>query len=128
MTEKSDSALELAIGLPLDVVANKLMRIEADLRLLNMKALVFANDHKGRLTGPIEARVEAIFAALDSIRSLTSDIEADIQQRSTDISGIPAEVDPSPIETNPAMGDIHLSPDVVYSGYANRKPEPDRDD
>src|ERR1700676_1518383 len=82
MTEKSDSALELAIGLPLDVVANKLMRIEADLRLLNMKALVFANDHDGRLTGLIEARVEAIFVALDTIRSLVSDIEADIQPHS----------------------------------------------
>jgi hypothetical protein len=128
MTEKSDSALELAIGLPLGVVADKLMRIEADLRLLDMKALTFANANNGRLTGLIEARLEAIFAALDSIRSLASDIEADIQPRSTDVSGIPAEVDSSPTESHPAMGDIPSSPDVVYSKYASHKPEPDRDD
>jgi hypothetical protein len=128
MTEKSASTRELAVGLPLDVIANKLMRIEADLRLLNMKALVLANDHDRRLTGLIEARLEAIFAALDSIRSLASDIEVDIQPRSSAVSGTPTKVDPSLIETPPAMGDIHLSPDVVYSGYASRKPEPDRDD
>jgi hypothetical protein len=128
MTEKSDSALELAIGLPLDVIAGKLMRIEADLRLLNMKALVFANGDNRRLTGLIEARVEAIFAGLDSIKSLASDIEADIQPRSMEVAGAPREVDPSLNETHPAMGDIHLPPDVVYSEYANRKPAPDRDD
>jgi hypothetical protein len=128
MTENSDSALELAIGLPLDVVANKLMRIEADLRLLNMKALDFANDDNRRLTALIEVRLEAIFTALDSIRSLTSDIEADIQPRSSTVSAAPSKVDPSPIETHPAMGDIRLSPDVVYSQYASRKPAPDRDD
>ena len=125
MTEKSDSALELAIGLPLDVVANKLMRIEADLRLLNMKALGFASDHNRRLAGLIEARVEASFAALDSIRSLAADMEADIQPRSLDVSGTAAEVDPDPsrIETHGEVGDIHLSPDVIYSRYASRKPE-----
>jgi hypothetical protein len=128
MTEKSASTLELAIGLPLDVVANKLMRIEADLRLLNMKALVFANDDNRRPTALIEARIEAIFAALDSIRGLASDIEADVQPRSMDVSGIPAEADPSPTESRPAMGDIPSSPDVVYSEYASRKPAPDRDD
>jgi hypothetical protein len=128
MTAKPGSALELAIGLPLDVVANKLMRIEADLRLLNMKASGFANDDNRRLTALIEARVEAIFAALDSIRSLTSDIEADIQPRSSAVPGTPTKVDLSPIETRPAMGDIPSSPDVVYSEYASRKPAPDRDD
>jgi hypothetical protein len=128
MTEKSASTLELAIGLPLDVVANKLMRIEADLRLLNMKALTFANDDDRRHTALIEARVEAIFAALDSIRSLTSDIEADIQPRSLDEAGALPEVDPSPIETHPAIDDIPLPSDVVYSEHASRKPAPDRDD
>jgi len=44
MTEGSSAAnLEMAIVLPLAVVAHQLMRIEADLRLLNMKALDFAN-------------------------------------------------------------------------------------
>jgi hypothetical protein len=84
MTEASCATLEMAIALPLGVVANQLMRIEADLRLLNMRALSFAKQRdNARLTGQIEARLDNINAALDSIRGLVSDIEADIQPRST---------------------------------------------
>jgi hypothetical protein len=58
------------------------MRIEADLRFLNMKALAFAKE--GENTGParqIAARLERINEALDRIRGLVSDIEADVQPR-----------------------------------------------
>lgn len=80
MTEASATNLEMTIILPLGVVVNQLMRIEADLRLLNMKALDFAKERKNTdLTGLIETRLETINEALDSIRSLVSDIEADIQ-------------------------------------------------
>ena len=41
MTEPSPANLELAIALPLGVVANQLTRIEADLRFLSMKASAF---------------------------------------------------------------------------------------
>jgi len=75
----------MAIILPLGVIANQLMKIEAQLRLLNMKALKFAAERdSGRLTGLIEDRLEHINAALDSIRGLVSDIEADIQPRKPD--------------------------------------------
>jgi hypothetical protein len=85
MIQKSPSNLELAIGLPLGVVADKLMRIETELRALNMKALVFANDRdRARVTAQIEAQIEAIYKALDSIESLASDIAANIQARSSD--------------------------------------------
>jgi hypothetical protein len=88
MPEKPASNLELAMGLPLDVVANRLRRIEADLRLLNMKTTASnrAGEH-GRLGAMIEARIETIYEALDSIRSLVSDIEADIRPRSTEARG-----------------------------------------
>jgi hypothetical protein len=88
MTEKSASNLELAMGLPLDVVANRLRRIEADLRLLNMKTGVFTNDgDNARLGALIEARIETIYEALDSIRTLVSDIEADVRPRSSELPG-----------------------------------------
>ena len=98
MTEASSANLELAIVLPLGVVANQLMRIEAELRLLNMKALTVAREREnGRLTGLIEARLDNINEVLESIRGLVSEIESDIHPR-------PANV------------------------YSARKPPPDRDD
>ena len=82
MTEASSANLELAILLPLGVVANQLMRIEAELRLLNMKALTVEREREsGRLTGLIETRLDNINEVLDSIRGLVSDIEADIRPR-----------------------------------------------
>ncbi len=75
MTEASCANLETAILLPLGVVATQLMKIEAHLRLLNMKALAFAREREGRrYAGLIEARLEHINEALDSIRDLVSDI------------------------------------------------------
>jgi hypothetical protein len=88
MMQKCAANLELAIGLPLGVVADKLMRIETELRALNMKALVFVNE---RVTGLIEARIETIYKTLDSIESLASDIAADIQPRSSAAPGTASE-------------------------------------
>jgi hypothetical protein len=69
----------MAIALPLGVVANQLMRIEANLRLLNMKSGDFAQDRdKGRLPGSIAGRLDNINDLLDSIRCIVSNIEADI--------------------------------------------------
>jgi ubiquinone biosynthesis protein COQ9 len=85
MTEASSANLELSILLPLGVVANQLMRIEAELRLLNMKALKVARERENqRLSGLIEARLDNINDVLDSIRGLVSDIAADIQPRPID--------------------------------------------
>ena len=82
MTEASSANLELAIVLPLGVVANQLMRIEAELRLLNMKALNVARERENpRLSGLIEARLDNINDVLDSIKGLVSDIAADIHPR-----------------------------------------------
>jgi hypothetical protein len=96
MTGASSANLELAIVLPLGVVANQLMRIEAELRLLNMKALAVAREREnGRLTELIDARLENINEVLDSIRGLVSDIEADIHPRPANLPR-PSSKDPRP--------------------------------
>lgn len=105
MTETSPENLELAIVLPLGVVANQLMKIEADLRFLNMKALAYAKEREsGGPTGQIAARLDKINEALDLIKGLVSDIETDIQPRSASVA--------------------RESP----RDYASRKLLPDRDD
>ncbi len=105
MTEPSHANFELAVVLPLGVVANQLMRIEAELRLLNMKALIYAKElESGGLAGRITVPLEKINEALDLIRGLMSDIEADMR----------------PNSANPA--------DKPSRGHASRKPLPDRDD
>jgi hypothetical protein len=105
MTEPSGANLELAIVLPLGVVANQLMRIEADLRFLNMKALDYAKaGERGGRAAQILAQLEKINESLDVIRDLMSDIETDIQPKSAGPAG-------------------NSSKDAV-----SRKPVPDRDD
>jgi hypothetical protein len=90
MTEASRASLEMAVALPLGVVANQLMRIEAELRLLNMKALNLGGERgEERVSGLIEKRLENINEALDSIRGLMSDIEKDIQPRAGLAAGAP---------------------------------------
>ena len=79
MSKASSTDWELAIDLPLAVVASQLMRIEEQLRLLNMKAADTVKERDGgRRNGAISARLEHINKALDSIRTLMSDIETDI--------------------------------------------------
>jgi hypothetical protein len=75
MSRASASELELAIVLPLGVLAQQLMRVEAQLRLVNMKALDLSSnsEYKGS-AAQINARLENINEALESIRSLVADL------------------------------------------------------
>lgn len=110
MTEASSANFEMSINLPLGVLANQLMRIEADLRLLNMKALRCARERENqRLTGGIEARLDNINETLESIRDLVSDIEDCLQPRSTDVGEPPSKKHTSPVDSH-------------------RKPQAERDD
>jgi hypothetical protein len=71
----SSTDLELAIVLPLGVLAHQLMRVEAQLRLVNMKALDLATENDQRDSAAlINAKLEHISEALDSIRTLVTDI------------------------------------------------------
>lgn len=105
MTEPLRANFELAIVLPLGVVANQLMRIEAELRFLNIKAMAYAKEgENGGQAGQIAAPLEKINAALELIRSLMSDIEADMRPKTASRA------------------------DDSSGGRASRKPSGDRDD
>jgi hypothetical protein len=87
MTEPSHANLELAISLPLGVVTNQLTRIEADLRFLSMKASSYAKEREnGDLAAKISGGLEKINEALDLIRGLVADMEANIQPTPTGVA------------------------------------------
>ena len=106
MKQAASANLEMTIVLPLGVIANQLIRIEADLRLLNMKARVLApkadDEHFAERA---EAALDNINQALESIRNLVSGIEDHMHCGSTAVSA------------------SRSSPDAVY-----RKPHPEQDD
>jgi hypothetical protein len=82
MTETSPASAELAILLPLGVIANRLMAIEADLRLINMRALDCAQTRENAgLATQAAARLERISEALDLIRDLVSQMETGLHRR-----------------------------------------------
>jgi hypothetical protein len=79
MTDAVAGNVEMAIVLPLGVVGKQLMRIESELRLLNMKAVnVVMQRDDGHHTASITATLETINASLDSIRQLVAEFGADI--------------------------------------------------
>jgi hypothetical protein len=83
MTEPSPANLELAIVLPLGVIANQLTRIEADLRFLSMKASMHAVERENGPGVPkLSGSLEKINEALDRIRGLVADMEANLQAAS----------------------------------------------
>jgi hypothetical protein len=80
MSEASPANFELAIVLPLGVIANQLMKLEADLRFLNAKTSKYASEPPGTaMAGQVAARIEKINEALEVIRTLVSDIAIDFQ-------------------------------------------------
>jgi hypothetical protein len=80
MTETSSANFELAIVLPLGVAANQLLKVEADLRLLNAKTTRHpARRESAGLESQLAARLEKINETLETIRALVADIEADLQ-------------------------------------------------
>lgn len=83
MTDATAQNWDMAIMLPLGVVASQLMKIETQLRHLNMKALVLTQQPDvGSLPGIVGAQLEAINEALDAIRGLVADMQADLQPKS----------------------------------------------
>jgi hypothetical protein len=74
MTEESRASFEMTVILPLDVLADKLARIEVELRRLNMKVsdLALRSDN-AELLGLIDARRENLHETLESIKALLSD-------------------------------------------------------
>jgi hypothetical protein len=80
MTKASSTDWEIAIDLPLGVVASQLTRIEEQLRLLNLKAADLMKERDGgRRNGAISVRLDDINRALDAIRTFISDLEEEIE-------------------------------------------------
>jgi hypothetical protein len=89
MSEAFSANLDMAIALPLGVVANQLVKIEANLRLLNRKVEDFAKERdNGRLAGLIAGKLDNINELLDSIRCIVSNMEADIHAIAADESAV----------------------------------------
>ena len=122
------SRFEMTIVLPLDVAANKLLRIEEELRYLNVKILSFEQEREsGHLIGLIEARLERIHETLDSIRERLSDLNSDIQPTRQDISRASTN-DPRATARHLGVSDADSLYELGNSEYTDRKPQPDRDD
>src|ERR1700748_654831 len=83
MSAPSPTSIELAIALPLGVVANQLRKGESDLRFFTAKTSTYGQDRDaGNLAAQVAARLEQINEALENIRTLIADIERDIQPKS----------------------------------------------
>ena len=94
MSEPSPVNVELSIALPLGVIVNQLMKVEADLRLLNARTSAYASRHlDSGAAGQLAARLEKINEALEVIRGLVADIETDIQPKSAGNRSLKARSD-----------------------------------
>ena len=129
MTQASSADWEFSIVLPLGAVANQLQKIEAQLRLLNMKALTFAREHDGHaLHAVVEGRLEQIGDRLDSVAALVSDIRADISPRRANVTRLTIDEESPSSSTGRKVDDPERPRDAVRSAGSARKPLPDRDD
>ena len=76
----SSASFELAVVLPLGVAANQLTKVESELRFLNAKLSRYGQE-RGTPREDAAAQLEKMSEALDAIRQLIADIQADIQPR-----------------------------------------------
>jgi hypothetical protein len=97
---------EMTMVMPLGALANQLVKIEGDLRFLSMKAAEYSGEDGVRSTKAIDARLELIHEALQSISSLLVRLQADIHPKGPAARSAPHE---------PAV-------------FSTRKPSPERDD
>jgi hypothetical protein len=118
--------VEMTIGMPLDVVASKLRRIEEELRHLSIKAASIDREAGSEeLKVLIEARLDYIRDTIYSISSCLSDLSAEMQT-----------ADDIPLTPPDGRGMERYVSDVGTdapferedSDHAYRKPQPDRDD
>jgi hypothetical protein len=81
MTQSTSPNWDVAIILPLGVVASQLLKIEAQLRQLNMRALDLRALHSGGPVGEVGARLDHISEELDAIGRLVADMQADLRPK-----------------------------------------------
>jgi hypothetical protein len=78
----SSANFELAVVLPLGVAANQLMKVESELRFLSAKLSRYGQE-RGSDRSEAAARLEKMSEALDAIRQLIAEIQADIQPQAS---------------------------------------------
>jgi hypothetical protein len=94
MSDPSPVNVELSIVLPLGVVTNQLLKVEADLRALNAKTSAYGSEGLGSaMAAQVAGRLEKIHELLEAIRALVADIETDIQPRSASPRSLKARAD-----------------------------------
>lgn len=129
MTPESSAEWEMAIVLPLGVVANQLRRIETQLRLVNMKALEFARERESRvLRALVESRLDGIHDALGSISGLVADIEADLEPKATGSARAIVKDEAVPVRSPVRIDDPRSPPEAAGPGSGGRGSSSDRDD
>jgi hypothetical protein len=79
---------EMSMVMPLGVIANQLIKIEGDLRFLSMKAVEQSGDEGARSTKGIDARLELIYGALDSISTLLGRLQSEIHPKTQDMKPV----------------------------------------
>jgi hypothetical protein len=83
MSHPSPVNVELSMVLPLGVIANQLMKVEADLRFLNARTSAYAGERlDSGAARQVSAQLEKIHELLEAIRRLVADIEIDFQPES----------------------------------------------
>lgn len=127
MPQASSTDWEMTLVLPLGAVASQLERIEAQLRLLNMKALDFARERNRPLQSLVDARLEKIRDTLLSVAALVSDIGSDVAPERAGRSLAPGDDEPVLLSANAPL-DEGLERAVARSSPPVRKPLPERDD
>ena len=129
MNQESDAEWEMAVVLPLGAVASQLRRIEAQLRLLNMKALDFSGQRENRaFQAQIETRLEQITDALGSVTALVADIGADIAPSRAKVPRRAIEEESEATTEREADDGARSSRDAGRSTYSARTKYADRDD
>jgi hypothetical protein len=117
--------VEMTIGLPLDVVASKLKRIEEELRHLGLQAASIDQKAESEdLKVLIEARLERIRDTIYSISSCLSDLSTDLQT----VDDIPVTPPGRGMERCVSDDGTDAPFERENSDHAYRKPRPDRDD
>ncbi len=129
MTQASSAEWEVALVLPLGAVVNQLRRIEAQLRLLNMKALDLARERdNAALQLQVQSRLEQIGETLGSVAGLVSDIQADISPGYAKVTRLPVDEETASRPLEGSGDDLRPSRETGRSAPAAYKPYPDRDD
>ena len=124
MKGPSSANWEMGVVLPLGVVAVQLLKIEASLRLLNVKALELSRSNESsRVAGDVASNLERIHEVLDSLKALVVNIDLELSGPAA--ASRPTRPDSSQDATDPLKVDYGRDADAGV--WTSRAP-PGRED